>query len=88
MFEPWDWVIAASAYNDAFYDAQEATSAALRLLVRRIAVVAGRRGGHRLSRGIVTDVLDTSESVTQVSGDVTGNAHEVSDLQDLAQRLE
>ncbi len=39
-FEPWDWVIAASAYNDEFYAAQRATNAALGLLARRITLVA------------------------------------------------
>lgn len=39
-FEPWDWVIAASAYKDEFYGAQEATSLALTRLARRVALAA------------------------------------------------
>lgn len=39
-FEPWDWVIAASAYKDDFYEAQRATGAALTRLSRRIALVS------------------------------------------------
>ncbi len=83
-YEPWDWVIGASTYEEDFKEAKTAAEEPFDQLIRRVAITAGvaiflaLALGLRISQGIVRPIKAVAETLAENSGRNLSAAAQVS----------